>query len=224
MTKRELVEKECLWIIDMFLPGSSNVDIYKEMFARMNDEEFEEWINKLDSGEEMLALYAPNLCAKPKLTIKRNYKVAKAIGHNLFQHIILTDPGTGQVYRTANKHLVGLIPIRRQVQMLEKKKSIPGSSHVIDQRSGQVTGDSKGSRMSAPEIQVNASKGLRYSMIEFMKLRGGDQKAYNAMNRSIIETGSASVDSIMSTYDATVQSNKTFACYLKGMMLQNNLV
>ncbi|MFO5742335.1 hypothetical protein ACLBPW_30015 [Klebsiella pneumoniae] len=57
-----------------------------------------------------------------------------------------------------------------------------------------------------------------------MKLRGGDEKAYNAMNRSIIETGSASVDSIMSTYDTTVQSNKTFACYLKGMMLQNNLV
>ncbi|MFO6295581.1 hypothetical protein, partial [Pseudomonas aeruginosa] len=67
-------------------------------------------------------------------------------------------------------------------------------------------------RISAPEIQVNAPKGLRYPMIEFMKLRGGDQKAYNAMNRSIIETGSASVDSIMSTYDTTVQSNKTFAC------------
>ncbi|MFO5546930.1 hypothetical protein ACLBPS_29600, partial [Klebsiella pneumoniae] len=89
--------------IVMFLPGSSNVDIYKEMFARMNDEEFEEWINKLDSGEEMLAFYAFYLCTKSKLTIKQNYKVAKAIGHNLFQHIFLSDPGTGQVYPTANK-------------------------------------------------------------------------------------------------------------------------
>ncbi|MFO5854970.1 hypothetical protein, partial [Klebsiella pneumoniae] len=71
----------------------------------MNDEEFEEWINKLDSGEEMLALYAPNLCTKPKLTIKQNYKVAKAIVHKLFQHIILTDPGTGQADRTVKHQL-----------------------------------------------------------------------------------------------------------------------
>ncbi|BEG72419.1 hypothetical protein [Pseudomonas phage vB_PaeM_PS119XW] len=219
---RKVLEKEILYFIDMFRPGSENVKIYQELFDRYSDEEFFEWMERLEAGE-VLALYAPNL-EEPTLSIAQNYKVADALGFELFQHLILTDPGTGQVYKTQNKHLVGMVPLRRQVQMLAKKASIPGSNTVVDERSGQATGDSKGARLSAPEIQVNASKGLNNMVLELIKFRGGDEKAYNAMNRSIIETGEASLDSIMAETPSQVKSNKTMSVYLKAMHLQNNLV
>lgn len=220
---RKAAEKEALYFIELFLPGSDNVKIYKEMFERMSDKDFGEWITRLESGEEIMALYAPNLVG-PQLTIEQIFKVADELEYELFQHLILTDPQTGQVYKTPNKHMVGLVPFRRQVQMLVKKASIPDSNHIIDERTGQPTGDSKGARLSAPEIQVNASKGVNKMILEWIKFRGGDGKAYDAMNRSIIETGDASMDSIMAESNTIVKSNKTLSVYLKAMHLDNNLV
>lgn len=220
---RKLAEKEAIYFISKFLPGSANDQVYIDMFAGMNDKEFEEWIKALETDIEIMALYAPNL-QEYTLNMNRNYEIADELEYDLFQHVILTDPQTGQTYRTANKHLVGIVPFRRQVQMLVKKASIPSSNHIIDQRTGQPTGDSKGARLSAPELQVNASKGLHDMIREMIKCRGGDEQAYLAMNRSILETGEASINSIMTEFDSTVKSNKTLSVYLKAQHLNNNLV
>jgi hypothetical protein len=219
---RKAAEKDALYFIDMFLPGSPNKQLLADMFKRMSDAEFAQWIDNLESGKEYVTLYAPNL-ADVTLSIERNYQVADALGFELFQQLKLTDQSTGQVYLTPNKHLIGMLPLRRQVQMLAKKRSIPGSSHVVDERSGQASGDSKGSRLSGPEIQVNVSKGLNTAVLELVKFRGGDAEAYNQMNRQIMETGEASLNSIMAETPSIVKSNKTLSVYLSSMMLRNNL-
>lgn len=219
---RKKAEAEAIHFIGKFLPGSDNEAIYKDMFSRMHDKQFEEWIVSLENGD-IMALYAPNL-QDYTLQMTQIYAIADELGYDLFQHVILTDQQTGQTYRTANKHLVGIVPFRRQVQMLVKKASIPSSNHVIDQRTGQPTGDSKGARLSAPELQVNASKGLHDMIREMIKCRGGDEQAYLAMNRSIMETGEVSINSIMTEFDSTVKSSKTLSVYLKAQHLDNNLV
>lgn len=220
---RKTTEKEALHFIDMFLPGSPNKELLADLFKRMSDAEFAQWIDNLESGKEYVTLFAPNL-ADVTLSIERNYKVAEALGFELFQQLKLTDQATGQIYLTPNKHLIGMLPLRRQVQMLAKKRSIPGSNHVVDERSGQASGDSKGSRLSGPEIQVNVSKGLNTAVLELVKFRGGDAEAYNQMNRQILETGEASLTSIMAETPSIVKSNKTLSVYLSAMMLRNNLV
>lgn len=220
---RKAAEKEALYFINKFLPGSDNGKVYEELFERMTDEEFEQWIVNLETDVEIMVLYAPNL-QDETLQMKRIYEISDELEFELFQHLILTDQQTGQVYKTANKHMIGIVPFRRQVQMLVKKASIPPSNHVIDQRTGQPTGDSKGARLSAPELQVNASKGLHSMILELIKCRGGDEQAYLAMNRSIIETGNASINSIMSDFDSTVKSNKTLSVYLTSQHLANNVV
>lgn len=220
---REKAEKEAIYFISKFLPGSANDQIYIDMFKGMSDKEFEEWIKQLEDGSEIMALFAPNL-QDVTLTMDRNYKIADELEYDLFQQVILTDQQTGQTYLTANKHLVGIVPFRRQVQMLVKKASIPSSNHVVDQRTGQPTGDSKGARLSAPELQVNASKGLHDMIREMIKCRGGDEQAYLAMNRSIIETGDVSINSIAMEFDSSAKSNKTLSVYLKAQHLNNNLV
>lgn len=219
---RKKTEKDALYFIDLFMPGSPNKQILADLFKRMDDAEFAEWIDNLNTGKEYVTLYAPNL-NEYTLSIAQNYIVAEALGFELFQQLILTDQSTGQTYLTPNKHLVGMLPLRRQVQMLAKKRSIPGSSHVADEFSGQAAGGSKGSRLSGPEIQVNLSKGLKTSVLELIKFRGGDAESYNQMNKQILETGEASLSSIMAETPGTVKSNKTLSVRLSAMMLRNNL-
>lgn len=219
---RSGAEKELLFLVDLFIPGSDNKKIYEEHVATLSDIEFDEWMTAIEEETEILAIMAPNF-GKQNPTIAQAYVVADVLGYELFQRLKLTDQNTGQVYMTANKHFCGLVPLRRQIQMLEEKRSIPSSSSTVDERSGQASGGAKASRMSGPELQVNASKGLRSMLIELIKFRAGDAISYNAMNRSILETGEASLNSIMADNPGMVKANKTLSIYLTGCQLGTNL-
>lgn len=222
MLNRAAFERELLFFIDQFIPGSQNRAIYEERLKKTTDAELEVWVQNLAEGKEIIALFAPNL-TEFKIDTERNQKICKALGYDLFQHLYLTDPQTGVVYKTNAKHMTGLVPFRRQVQMLYKKMSIPEGDDVVDERSGQATGVSKGARLSYPEIQVNAAKGLDNMVLELIKYRGGDEKAYNAMNRSIYATGEASLEEISARGPTSVKAAQTLSVFLKTMHLGNNL-
>jgi len=222
MSPRQRATNELLYFIDQFAPGSDNRDIYERRLNQMTNQEFTDFMSRLESGEDVLALFIPNL-SKHSLSLKRNFQIAKKLDYPLFQHLHLTDPKTGQVYKTPIKHLVIDLPLRRQAQMLYKKMSIPENNQAVDERSGQPTGPSKGARVSYPELQVNAAKGLDNMVLELIKFRGGDVKAFNAMNRSIQETGDASLEEINAREPTNVKASQTLSVFLKAMHLQNNV-
>jgi hypothetical protein len=222
MSARQAATEELLHFIDQFAPGSANRAIYEERLGKMSDAEFEAFMTRLENEEEILSLFVPNL-SEHKVSIKRNFEIAEQLDHQFFQHLYLTDPTTGQVVKTPTKHLVIDLMLRRQAQMLYKKMSVPENNQAVDERSGQATGPSKGSRMSYPELQVNAAKGLDQSVLELIKFRGGDVKAFNAMNRSILETGEASLESISAREPTTVKATQTLSVLLKSAHLDNNL-
>lgn len=222
MSMRELAEKEILYFIERILPGGENVKIYQELFARTSDIEFDDWMNRLANGEEILSIFNPNFHGTA-MSLTRNVKVGEELGCSLFQHLYLTDQDTGMVRKTPAKYMVGIVPFRRQAQTLESKMSVPDNDNVVDQLTGQATGVSKGSRMSYPEIQVNLSKGLDKMLLELVKFRAGDAKSYAAMNKSIYETGSVSLDSIMANTPSTVKATESLSVILKAMHISNNL-
>ena len=222
MSMRALAEAELLYFIERILPNGENVKIYKDLFARTSDEQFDEWMDKLAEGEEIMALFHPNL-QEMKLDLTRNIEAAEELGYPLFQHLYLTDQDTGMIRKTPGKFMVGLVPFRRQAQTRDSKMSVPESDDVVDQLTGQATGVSKGSRMSYPEIQVNLSKGLDKMLLELVKFRAGDAKAYAAMNKAIFETGSVSLDQIMATIPSAVKATESLRVILKAMHIQNNL-
>lgn len=223
MSNRKIVEKEILHFIDLFRPGSNNVDIYKDLFSKMSDTEFDKWMEDLANGES-LVLYSP-LAEKPALNITTNIDIAAKLGVQLTQHIYLTDSKTGQTRKTPNRYFVGEAVVRRQAQTLANKNSIPSASvGSVDERTGQAGASTKGARMSGPELHVNASKGLDKMLIELIKYRGGDERGYNLFKQSLHQTGEVSIDYLLSNYDTTVKSNKTLSVYLKAMLLQNELV
>ena len=221
MGNRKAATAEALRLIDMLLPGSDNVKLLKEQLESLTDAQFADYMAKLASGEEILPLLAPNL-SEHKLSVKRNLDTAEKLGHPFFHRLWLTDAASGTTYLTPIPYLVVDLPLRRQQQLLLKKIKIPADTRHLDELTGQPRDESKGSSVTFPEVQVLNAQGLDRSLEEFLKFRGGDEKARQAMERSIVQTGHANQDAIKRT-PSRPKSTETLGAFLKGMHLDNNL-
>lgn len=221
MGNRKAATEMILRYIEKILPGSPNTAFYVKRLAEMSDAEFDRFMRNLEDGSEILSIRTANL-SKYKLSLDRNLAIAKELGHDFFQYLILTDPTTGEVYRTPVKYLVIDVPLRRQVQLLQSKATIPENNKHIDELSGQSTGPSKGSKISFPELQVLFAQGLDATITELIKFRGGDAKAFNAMNRAIIENGGVSIE-YLAQFGTKVKSVTTLSTLLKTIHLDNTL-
>lgn len=220
---RKAAEKVVIDYIAKIVPSDKfNVEMYKQLFASMNDKEFEAWIKDLDENDgAALSFQMPN---KPSssLNLEHNLKLAAELGHSFFEHLWVTDPKTGVRYKTPEKYMILDLPIRRQAQLLVKKISIPSDNKSIDNLTGQPTGNSKGAKISYPEVQVMQALGLSKSLIEFMKYRGGDLDGFNAMNNAISNTGGVRLDALDQLGTETT-STITLKTVLTGMHLKSTL-
>ena len=215
---RRKAEAFLLKYVDQIAPDSGNAEIWKNRLKEMDDEAFEQFIIRLEEGEEIISLFVPNL-SEAGLSVKRNLEIAEELGHNFFQHLYLTDKDTGLVYKTPIPHIVVDLPIRRQVQMLAKESAIPGNVVDVDERSGQPASHEAGARFSYPELQVNQAKGLNASIIELIRFRGGDERSHQAMLRQISQTGEAELEPIQEALPSDVKSTEVLMTYLKAMHL-----
>jgi hypothetical protein len=222
MSNRKQTEDYILEYVTKIAPGGENTIIYQGLFKSMSEEDFKIFMEKIETGENTLALISPNF-GKTGITVANNLEVAKELKHPFFERILIeSDDDDTPTYLTPIPYLVIDVPLRRQAQLLVKKISIPEDNKVVDNLTGQPTGRSKGSRISLPELQVMASMGLDKTLEEFIKYRGGDTKGFNAMNTSIQNNGAVVMDSIKHLAGG-VESTKTLRTYLLGMMLENTL-
>lgn len=221
MGDRKAATEFILKYVDKILPGSENKKFLEEILTKMTDKRFEEYMNALESGEEILPLYIPIL-SKDKINVQRNIAIGKELGHDFFQKIWWYDENTETTYLSNEKYMVIDLPLRRQIQILQKKISIPSDNKHVDELTGQPSGTSASAKISFPEMTALHSQGLDRAIEELIKYRGGDQKGFNAMNRSIVQTGGVSLDALK-PYSSTVKSTETLSTFLKAMHLDNNL-
>lgn len=218
---RKAAEEYIIKYIDKLLPNSPNAQMYKDLFAKMSDNEFDKFMRNIASGEETLCIVAPNMMSY-KLDITRNLALAKELGHDFFKRIWLRPKDGGPKYLTPKKHLVYKLPLRRQAQLLIKKISIPKDNNTVDIMTGQPTGDSKGGKVSYMELQILSAMGLNNSIKELVKIRGGDEKGFHAFNTLINRQGSASLKEI-DPYSGTTRSTETLRALLISAHLDADL-
>lgn len=221
MSNRKAATAEALYWINEMVPGGIVVKDMETVLNALSDEQFDAYMKQLESGEEILSIAIPNL-GKDKLEMERLLDLGEKLGHSFFEQVWLTDAKTGVTYLTPEKYLIILLPLRRQQQALVKKISIPDSNKHIDEMTGQVTGDSKGASLSGPEIQVLRAQGLDKVLLEGIKVRGGDEKAFRFVNREIIETGEANIDTVLAA-GTRVKGTVTLSDLMTGMHIKNNL-
>lgn len=208
-------------LLSKFAGKNESVTEIETMFNSLSDKGFDEYMQRILDGQETIPYIAPNL-SKVRLSVEKNLKIAEELKHEFFQRLWLTDPATGEVHLTPKKYLVIDLPLRRLQQHLHKKIKIPQDNQHVDEMTGQVTGVSKGSKISFPELQVLYSQGLNESIRELFKFRGGDEVAYKALNRDALLTGLPSMNSVDGG-DTQVKATEILSILFKSAHLNNNL-
>lgn len=221
---RAVVEALILDYIKKITQDEDNLNLYRHLFDSMSDAEFDMYMHKIKNDDIRLAIISP--VGSPnnnKITVKNNIKIGKELGYDFFQHINFGSTATTNAYRTPNTYCVIKLPVRRASQLLSKKISIPEHNKAVDSLTGQVTNKSKGSKLSAPEVQVLLGMGLTNTITEFMKVRGGDDGASRTMNQDLVNTGVATL--ARSNANSTgVTSTTTLNSYFNGMHIRTTLL
>ncbi len=222
MANRKAAEKVILEGLSMIDPSGTNTQLMIAFFKNMTDAAFDKYMQAIADGTDYVSIVAPTL-TKCKITTENNLKVAKKLNFEFFHRLWLTDVATGSVYLTNQRYLVVKLPVRRQIQTLENKISIPEDNRHVDDLTDQPTGVSKGSSISFPELLVMYSQGNSRGIEELIKYRGGDIKGMQAMDKQIHESGGASLDSL-SKLGTKVKSTQTLSVMMKAMHLENNFL
>lgn len=223
---RKAAEKVILDVIDSIHPGNPNVALYQQLFDPKSPKyvdhlQFDHWMTRLRNKEGAL-VYVDPPGSKFPIDVNRNInELGPKYGIQFFQQLWYQDD-SGEWFLTPNAYLILPFPVRRQAQLLVEKISIPENNHSIDDFSGQVTGDSKGSKISYPELSLLKAFGLSKTIEEFMHWRGGDVKGNRLMNQQILKTGGASMDAL-SPYAGEVGSTRTLRNILFALHYDNTL-
>lgn len=200
------------------IAGTENAAIYEKLFANMTDKDFDKFMEDLESEKRFLVIIVPNFTKTP-LSVENNLAIAEELGHRFFQRIWIEGKDDTPTYLTPNEYLIVDLPLRRASQMLNKKISVPPHNRIIDALTGQPTGESKGAKISYPELQVAAAMGLDNCMIELMKYRGGDTRGNAALTGMLSKYGTANLKTL-SPYAGGVESTKTLKTFLTAAHLR----
>lgn len=222
MGNRKAATEYILDNVNNLLPDGVNKDLYAEYLNGLTEKQFAAFMQELLEGKKILKLIVPN-GNKVKLDIDRNLKLAKKLGHEFFEHLWLTDKATGEVYKTPKKYLILKLANRRQFQTLVNKMSVASSQSVVDQFTNQPAGSSsKTSSLSGPELNMMKAQGYEQCIVEFMKERGGDRKAFNAMNRVLFRDGAVSQD-LLDSLNSRPKASTVFNVFLTTAHIDNNV-
>lgn len=216
MGNRKAAESYILDNLKALKANDTTIKLYVDKFKKMTNAEFEEFM-----GTDYLPIIEP-VGSASKISVENNFAVAKKIGYDFFQHLRISATADTPEYITPNKYLIFRLPIKRAAQTLDKKKSIPDDTHSIDIMTGQVTTSSKASKLTMPEIQILVGLGLKATMVEFMKTRGGDLGEATALDNLIYRDGMVT-QAALAEYQTGVVSTKVLKQFFLGMHIRSTL-
>lgn len=227
MAKNRKAAEEVLykWINKIDKSGY-NLKIYKELFSKMSNTEFDRIATAIRDGRGTLFLYMP-MESEVKLTIANNIKIAEEMGVPLFQSIksgpkgTIGEDGYMPENELPNKYLVYDLTYRRTSQTLAKGISVGETGSKRDMLTGQLTGEDRSVRVTKPELEVLTGLGLEKSLVELYKIRGGDEGANNAANLMLNRTGKATQE-VVNQYGTGVVSTRTLDAMFKAAHIKSN--
>lgn len=213
-----MVGKE--WLDDIDQSGRST-QFFLEQVEKLSDVDLEAWVSRLEKEQDYLSVIMQFNDTK-SITYENNIKVAEKRGVPIFQRIWYVDPSTKQEVLCPEVRPVYLLPVRRQIETIDYKISYSSSNMKVDAHTGQVIGDDQASRISYPELMIVYSKQLNWSLVEFMKYRGGDVKGRIEFNNLLRNTGDVAMENLLRT-KTTVKSSETLQIYFLAMHWQTNI-
>lgn len=218
---RKAAEKFWLDLMRDITKGGYNATVYEALFKQMNDKQFEEFIIQIEAGKQ-LSIWVDNQNPDEYPVYDSIIKLCDKLGLAIEQHLVFYDQDTGLEYETPETFVVGTAETRKQRQMWVKKFGAAKDDTKIDDLTGQVFGDSRGTGISIPEVRVLKTLGLDLMARELYDVKGGDLGALDEYRRSIQETGQATVKGSLKQ-GTGVRSLMTAGKLMAGRHLENNI-
>lgn len=221
MSKRDDAIKHMEKHLYMLSPKNKSIPIMIDYLRGVSEKEFARLMDAALNDEWAVSIECPNM-SDQEIELDNALDTAEKLGIELMHHLVIVDPDTGEEITTPKRYLVGKTIVRRLIQSLEKKKALPDNTKRVDHLTGQVTGDSKGSTLSSPEIGILDSKGFESAIVELIKVRGGDETAYRAMNTAMNAQGQYSIAAI-EELGSKPKVVELYAAILFAMHYDNNM-
>ncbi|UPT53959.1 hypothetical protein [Vibrio phage phiKT1019] len=218
---RKKSEQSWLTLMKEITEGGYNYKVYSQMFKAMNDEQYDQFIEALEAGRQ-LSIFVDNNNPKEYPVFDVIVRLSRERGLDPEQHLIFVDQDTGLEYETPETFIVGIAETRKQRQMWVKKFGAAKDDTKIDDLTGQVYGDSRGTGISIPEVRVLKTLGLDLMAKELYDVKGGDLGALDEYRKGIQETGHATVRESL-RHGTGVRSLQTAGMLMMGRHLQNNV-
>lgn len=225
MGNRKKAEEFILKYIKKFTKNEENVKLYKDLFKRLSDKEFEELMDKIEKGDYYLQVIVPHDEEySKKIRLEDNFKLAKELGYDFFQHLFI-GPINENIPKVKTPHKLYhlLLPFRRMKQTIDKGVSVAEHDRKIDLATGQVVDESRSSRLSYPELQILLGMGLKDTVIELTRDRGGDLAAAKVLKNALMKFGEVS-EELVSKYAQGALSNRTLKVYFNSMHIKINVL
>lgn len=221
MSNRKAAEDIILSFVKELTKGGHNFKVYSDLFSRLNDEQFGQFIDQIDKAGG-IPIWSSNWDKDEHIEYDTILRLAKKYDVALETQLILTDEDTGLEFITPETYLVGTAEIRKQRQMLVKKFGAAKDDTSIDDLTGQVVGDSRGTGISGPEIKVLIALGLPTVAKELYDVKGGDIKALDVYRTELMETGQTNVNTALKRGSGQ-KSLQTSHFLFNARHIENNL-
>lgn len=181
-------------------PTGINANKYKNMFQKMSDMQFSQWIQAFLADEKSNFRLDIEEFGDGSRTLKFENveKAADYLGVKLFEHVYLphVSSNPNRPIRTKQPVLVGWLNIKRTQQLASKKTGLALSDDNRDDMTGAAKGESKGGTTTGIENEVLAGVGGDVILSEISGARGDNMKEYDNMLSAIAENGSVKLSDI----------------------------
>lgn len=215
---RAKIEKLVYDVMSKIDKSKTNLEYYKKLFSKMNDKQFEEFIQR-------------PLCfrfhQKPFVVEPTYSNIVDALGvmgvpmcETIYNRSVYEKDGYPLETRPAP---VVYFHLKRMKQILSKKNSNPTNIDKRDGKTGRLTHEDKGSLTSDNELNALITMGLENTALEFYKPKADAMTAKSQMYNDIRTTGMIKLSDLDIDESDSVSKN-TVNSYMIASHLYCNLI
>lgn len=218
-SRKEILEYALAFMND-FDPSGVSAREYKAQVDKLSDAEWNELVRQYRDEEDFVPFIAENFSPNRK-SVDRMMKACVKHNVTIFSRCWVYDQATGVEYLTNRQYFTPYQILRRQIQTLDNKRSVPDDNRHIDERTHQPTGVSAALRYSYPEGLITTGQGHTETQYEVMHFRAGDLRGWRMAEKSMIETGQMSLKAL-EPFAGPVKANVTLRVMMFAQHLDNN--
>lgn len=201
--------------------NNKSIKTVVDRLRKMPVREFEKLLKDSREYKQAVPIYASNM-SDQEVDIDTILDACEKHNVPVRSRIINIDKETGEEYSPPQEFMILILPARRPIQHLQKERGFPLHTKSRDTLTNQVTGESKGASLSAPEVIILQHKGHEQALLELLKVRGGDEQAYVTMLDNVEKLGGFSLENIKEL-GSRPKITEVLVSLLRGAHIDNNL-